>query len=152
MPLLVLQVEGKDPWRQWLDSQHKAQHEAMLACPAVGLAAEVLGYLARVGEFWLGTLADASHTVLQIEGSGLNPWGRRHEDALLRTLWSASISMAWGEQFTHISEVQQEGAGVRVTLITNAFPQAVSLDKVGSSRMAGIHGHLRDCRLGIGRA
>eukprot|EP00891_Asterochloris_glomerata_P007989 jgi/Astpho2/7989/Aster-x1474 len=71
----------------------------------------------------------ASRTVLLIEGSGVDPWGRQHEDALLRTLWSASTSMAWGEQFTHISEVHQEGTGVRVTLITNAFPQAVSLDK-----------------------
>ena len=82
----------------------------------------------------------------------MDPWGQRHEDALLRTLWSASNSMAWGEQFTHISEVHQDGSGVHVTLITNAFPQAVSLDKVGSSSMAGIHAHLRGCRQGISRA
>lgn len=81
----------------------------------------------------------------------MDPWGRQHEDALLRTLWSASTSMAWGEQFTHISEVHQEGAGVRVTLITNAFPQAVSLDKVGLSGMPGIPAHLRDCTPGISR-
>ena len=82
----------------------------------------------------------------------MHPWGQRHEDALLRTLWSASISMAWGEQFTHISEVHQEGVGVRVTLITNAFPQALSLDKVGVSRMTAIHAHLQDWRPGIGSA
>ena len=106
----------------------------------------------RLGEVQLGTPADAPRVVLQIEGSGVCPWGQRHEDTLLRTLWRASTSMDWGEQFTHISEVHQEGAGVRVTLITNAFPQAVSLDKVGSSSMAGMHPAVRDCRLGISRA
>ena len=51
--LRVLQVEGKDPQGQQLDSQHKPQHASNCGLPCYSACrpgVEMLGYSARVGE------------------------------------------------------------------------------------------------------